>query len=216
MEKVSQRAVIRYLLMKRLSPKEVFADMTKVLGEESAPSYEFVKKCARIFRRGKETLEEPRKGRPSTAINQENIGKINDMIMADRTIPVQYMAAQLGISKERVRTITNNHLKLTKVKAHWVPKASKEGAKDNGEGAKKKQVRRNKEGGEDDPRKGRPSMITTQENIRKIYDMIMTDRTITEQCIAKQLGISKKRVGVIINNHLKMIKVSAHWVPYAS
>ena len=57
MENVGLRAVIRYLGLKNLSPKEIHEDMTATLGED-APSYSMVKKWAAEFKRGRQSLED--------------------------------------------------------------------------------------------------------------------------------------------------------------
>ena len=66
---------------------------------------------------------------------------------------------------------------------------------------------------EDGPRHGRPAIVTTQEIIDKIHDMLLTDRRLTEQYIATEFVISQERVHAIIHNHLEMTKASARWIP---
>ncbi len=122
MDNISLRAVIRYLGLKGLSPKEVHEDMVETLGE-GAPSYSMVKKWAAEFKRGRESLEDdPRSGRPVTVTTQEVIDKIHDMISADQRITQRCIATKLGISQERVNAVIQNDLQMTKVSARWVPK----------------------------------------------------------------------------------------------
>ena len=72
MDKFEQRAVIKYLLKKRLTPN-IHNDMTTTLGE-SAPLYTTVKKWVAEFRRGRESIEDdPRPGRPTTSTTVENV-----------------------------------------------------------------------------------------------------------------------------------------------
>jgi histone-lysine N-methyltransferase SETMAR len=122
MDNVGLRAVIRYLGLKNLSPKDIHEDMVATLGE-GAPSYSMVNKWAAEFKRGRESLEDdPRPGRSVTVSTKETIDKIHDMILADRRIKQRYIATQLGISQERVHAIIHNELNMMKVSARWVPK----------------------------------------------------------------------------------------------
>jgi predicted HTH transcriptional regulator len=65
----------------------------------------------------------------------------------------------------------------------------------------------------DAPRSGRPKTVTTPETIDQIHELISEDRRISAKSIAEQLGISRERVGSIINEGLDMRKLSEEWVP---
>ncbi len=79
MDNTGLRAVIRYLGLKRLSPKEVHEDMVATLGE-GAPSYSMVQKWAAEFKCGSRAPEDvPCPGRPVTVTTQETIDKIHDI-----------------------------------------------------------------------------------------------------------------------------------------
>ena len=65
----------------------------------------------------------------------------------------------------------------------------------------------------DVPRPGRPKTVNTPEIIGQIHELILEDRRISTKSIAKQLGISRERVGPIIHEDLDMRKLSAKWVP---
>jgi len=65
----------------------------------------------------------------------------------------------------------------------------------------------------DAPRPGRPKTVTTRDIIDQIHELIFEDRRISAKSIAEQLGISRERVGSIINEDLDMRKLSAKWVP---
>lgn len=122
MEKFEQRAVIKYLFKKRLTPKEIHDDMQTTLGE-SAPSYTTVKKWVAEFKRGRENIEDdPRSGRPMTSTTEENINKVCDLILKDRRLTIREIADTIGISYERTQNIIVHELGFSKVSARWVPR----------------------------------------------------------------------------------------------
>jgi len=51
----------------------------------------------------------------------------------------------------------------------------------------------------DAPRPERPKTVPTPEIIDQIHELILEDRRISAKSIAEQLGISRERVGFIIN-----------------
>ncbi|GBP08966.1 Putative uncharacterized protein FLJ37770 [Eumeta japonica] len=74
---------------------EVFLDVL----QESAPSYTMVKKWARLFQQGRESCEDdPRPGRPVTVVTEENVRKIEKLVLADRRIKLWQIAEELQIS----------------------------------------------------------------------------------------------------------------------
>ncbi|XP_062917308.1 uncharacterized protein LOC134353216 [Mobula hypostoma] len=122
MDNSGLRAVICYLGLKGLSPKEVHEDMGGNT-RGGYPSYSMVKKWAAEFKRGRESLEDdPRPGGSVTVITQETIDKIHDMILTDRRVTQRYIATELGISQEHVHAVIHNELQMTKVSARWILK----------------------------------------------------------------------------------------------
>jgi len=61
----------------------------------------------------------------------------------------------------------------------------------------------------DAPRTGRPTTVTTPEIIDQIPELILEDPRILAKSIAEQLGISRERVGFIINEDLDMRKIKS-------
>ncbi|GBP49384.1 Putative uncharacterized protein FLJ37770 [Eumeta japonica] len=119
---IEHRAVIKYVVKKGKTPKEIFEDMVSVL-QESAPSYMMVKKWAHLFQQGRESCEDdPRPGRPVTVVTEENVRKIEKLVLADQRIKLWQIAEELQISKERVGEIIHEHMNMRKISARWVPK----------------------------------------------------------------------------------------------
>ena len=75
------------------------------------------------------------------------------------------------------------------------------------------EFKRGRESLEDDPRSGRPSTDTIQENIDCIHQMVMNDRRLIISHLANVISISRERVENILQNELGTLKVSARWVP---
>lgn len=121
-DEIEHRAVIKFLTKENVSPKEIAERMEQVYGQD-APSYSTVKKWAALFRMGRTELEDdPRSGRPSTAITEANVEKIEKMVMQDRRLKVLQIAAEVGLSYGTVEKILHERLHLTKVSARWVPR----------------------------------------------------------------------------------------------
>ena len=66
---------------------------------------------------------------------------------------------------------------------------------------------------EDDERPGRPSISTTDENMKKIKEMVMNDRRITIREVADDVGMSIGSCHEIFSNVLGMKRVAAKFVP---
>ncbi|GBP71634.1 Putative uncharacterized protein FLJ37770 [Eumeta japonica] len=78
---------------------------------------------ARLFQQGRENCEDdPRPGRPVTVVTEENVRKIEKLVLADRRIKLWQIAEELQISKERVGEIIHVHINMRKISARWVPK----------------------------------------------------------------------------------------------
>jgi len=73
-------------------------------------------------RRDFSTCDAPRPGRPKTVTSPEIIDQIHELILEDHRISAKSVAAQLGISRERVGSIIHEDLDMRKLSAKWVPK----------------------------------------------------------------------------------------------
>lgn len=89
--------------------------MNKYYGA-SAPSDYTVKYWFREFRGGRNsTADEVRSGRPSDAVTQDNVKKINEMVLADRKVKVRELADATRVSTERTCHILGEILQMRKI-----------------------------------------------------------------------------------------------------
>ena len=75
------------------------------------------------FKRGDfATCDAPRPGRTKTVTIPEIIDQIHEINLEDHRISAKSIAEQLGILRERVRSIIHEDLEMWKLSAKWVPK----------------------------------------------------------------------------------------------
>ncbi len=65
----------------------------------------------------------------------------------------------------------------------------------------------------DEPPPGAPKTATTEDNVKKIHDLVLADHRLKLREIAETVGMSKGRVGYILHEILGKRKLSARWVP---
>ena len=122
MEKVEHRAVIKFLTKEGKNAKEIHERMVAVY-TDTAPSYATIARWNREFRHGRESLEDdPRPGRPSDVTNEDNVARVERMILENRRVKVEEIERELGISHGSVINIIHDNLAMTKVSARWVPR----------------------------------------------------------------------------------------------
>uniref|UniRef100_A0A3Q0R6R1 Uncharacterized protein n=1 Tax=Amphilophus citrinellus TaxID=61819 RepID=A0A3Q0R6R1_AMPCI len=119
MDKIWHRGVIKYLQKEGVAPKDIHAGVAATLGDD-APALSAVQKWAAELKRGGESLDDPRSGRPATATTQENNDRVHHMVTDDRRLTVNQTANAVGISRERVENIQHNELDMSKVSTRWV------------------------------------------------------------------------------------------------
>jgi len=111
-----------FFLLRGKKQKEIQAILRETLGEH-APSYATVKNWVAQFKRGDfSACVASRPGRPKTVTSPEIIDQIRELVLEDRRISSKSIAEQLGISRERVRSITDEDMDMRKLSAKWVPK----------------------------------------------------------------------------------------------
>lgn len=122
MIKFEHRAVIKFLSREGNTPTQIRERMLKVFLGSCSSEY-VIKFWSKQFKHGRESLEDdPRSGRPISAVTTENVEKVKQLILVDRRIKQWEVARDVGISKERVHEIIHGHLGMSKVSARWVPR----------------------------------------------------------------------------------------------
>jgi len=137
MEKNEFRAVIKYLHMKGLMPKEIKAELNNI-HSISALAHATVYNWLNKFKRGRtSTCNAPRSGRPIKAATPEIIDKVHDIVLTDRRMKV---CEATGTSHGTVISILHEQLSMKKLDAarkSWVPQ-EKAGCRKKKLGATKK------------------------------------------------------------------------------
>lgn len=121
MEKIEYRAVIKFLFLEGVAPKEIHERMLKVYNDCS-PTIRTVERWVAEFKRGRTSLEDdPREGRPKSASTPEIIAKIQDMVLENRRLTERDLVEALHISLGSVSHILSEILGFRKLCAQWVP-----------------------------------------------------------------------------------------------
>ena len=119
---IEQRAVIRYLMRKNKTGQEIFDELKTAYGDDGL-AFSTVKSWMTKFRAGRDSFENEQQPRPTaTVTTDEIIDKIKNLVVADRRLKIREIAAEVGISTERVHFVLHEKLGMTKVCARWVPR----------------------------------------------------------------------------------------------
>src|SRR4051812_43853416 len=113
LKKIRYRAVIEFLTLENIQPQQIHNRMIVVYGED-VPSYATVKRWTAEFRRGRKSLEdEPRSGRPSEAVCEENCRAVENIVLQNCRVNVQQIADTVGISTGSIKMILHEYLVMT-------------------------------------------------------------------------------------------------------
>ncbi|XP_070854673.1 protein GVQW3-like [Drosophila suzukii] len=122
MEKEQYRSMTRFLFLEAKSCSEIKKRLD-ALYDDSSPSMATVKNWFNEIQRGRTSVfDEPRPGAPKTATTEDNVTKINDLVLADRRLKIRKIAETVGISKDRVAHILHEILGMRKLPARWMPR----------------------------------------------------------------------------------------------
>lgn len=121
MENRDLRLLINYDFHCDLSATECHRRLTSAYPSISV-SYETVRAWYRRFREGDEGLSDhERCGRPKTAVTDENVAKVKDLIESNPRISYDSLQYELGIGRLSLETILHQRLGVKKVTAKFVP-----------------------------------------------------------------------------------------------
>lgn len=85
--------------------------------------YLLSKKWSSEFKRVWQNIDDdPRAGRPVEASSQENVEKVEKIILEDSRVKIKSIAETLGLSTGTVYNIIHDQLHMSKVTARWVPR----------------------------------------------------------------------------------------------
>ncbi|KAK7576389.1 hypothetical protein V9T40_012675 [Parthenolecanium corni] len=77
-------------------------------------------KWVKAFKEGRERVENrPHNCRPCTSVKQDNIDRVEQLILEDRRSTIKEMAEEVGISVGSIETIIHKHLRYQKVSASF-------------------------------------------------------------------------------------------------
>lgn len=118
----NQRSIVFFLWKRGVSGAEIQRQLADVFGVQ-AMSRSTVFRWLDLLKTGRDSLEDdPRQGRPSTAVSDKSVAAVKNVLEDDRRATVRDIAEEVGISAERVHYVLHEELHMTKVCARWVPR----------------------------------------------------------------------------------------------
>lgn len=121
--KCGLREVIRFLTARKVPPIGIHSQLCQVYGE-GCMDIKNVRKWVREFKQGRTNIhDEERSGRPTTAITDAMVEKIDGLVRENRRITTRELCLLVpDISKGSIQTILSDKLMFRKVCARWVPR----------------------------------------------------------------------------------------------
>jgi histone-lysine N-methyltransferase SETMAR len=121
MENFQFRAYIKTRALLGIKAIDIFNEL-QLAYPTHAPQYNCVAKWARLFIDGRQSLEDdPRPGRPITALTLQNISLVKQLIDQDPHSTYDEIEAHLSICQGTINRILHDCLKLRKVASRWIP-----------------------------------------------------------------------------------------------
>lgn len=120
--KLELRGVIHFLWLEKKNRSEIYRHVTKTYGSKVISRQAIGKWCKQFENGRSDMTDEYRSGRPTNAVTDEHIMRINELIRENRRITVDEIAYDLNISHGSVHNIIQNRLQYRKVCARWVPR----------------------------------------------------------------------------------------------
>ncbi|KAK3871575.1 hypothetical protein Pcinc_023296 [Petrolisthes cinctipes] len=125
-----QRAVVKYLSLKKTDPTEIHKQLSAVCGEGTA-SYKVIRDWMQDFHEGREDLmdqcarcvgiQSPTNGTLAPT-DPSIVVRLEELINCDRRISLETAAEMVGVTQHTAQTIITNVLGLKRVCKRWVPR----------------------------------------------------------------------------------------------
>lgn len=115
------RLLIWYCFKRKLPALSAHEELNTTLGDQG-PSHATVTRWYREFRNGRvDFQDDPRSGRPPTAVTEENVDAVRNLVEDDPRITESMISTHLNIGSAAVDTILHEHLRMRKLCARWIP-----------------------------------------------------------------------------------------------
>lgn len=119
---LEQRAVIRFLLAEGAKPSDILCRMTQQYGSSCMGKTSFYN-WVKAFKEGRNDItDKDRAGRPVEVSTTQMVAKVENMVLQDRRVTIDEIAAALDLSHGTVHSIVHEKLAFSKVSCRWVPK----------------------------------------------------------------------------------------------
>jgi transposase len=120
MDNLCLRSYIKTRLLLGLTATEIHNELTLAYGQDIV-SYRTVARWFRRFSNERDSLEDnPRSGRPLSAITQENIDAVKHVVNDDPHISMDFIATSLDRSHDSKNIILKQHVGLRKISSSEV------------------------------------------------------------------------------------------------
>lgn len=117
--KIEHRAVIKFLTKQGKTQKNKMVAVYK----DSAPSLSTIQKWSSEFKRSRECIEDdPRSGGLVFATTEENVEKVEKLVLEDARIKLNTLAEITELSVGTIHSILHDFMNHSKVSAKWVPR----------------------------------------------------------------------------------------------
>ena len=121
MEKIEYRAYIKTRVLLDIKPVDIYNELLLAHGH-LAPHYNTVVKWAKLFREGRESIEDdPRSGRPLTSFTDTNIELVRQVIDANPHATYDEIEEETSINRYTIQEIIHVALELRKISSRYVP-----------------------------------------------------------------------------------------------
>ena len=128
LERRDFRVMMFYDFMRKLTAEQSHDNLLEAFGDQ-APSKRTVERWYLEFKRDRTSLQdEPRSGRPSTAVTPDTVATVESLIREDSRITFEQIAETLDIGKAAINTTLHDHLVVSKLAARWIPHNLSNGA----------------------------------------------------------------------------------------